>query len=173
MPLSIYLAGPGVFRPDALAWGEQLKAACAEHGFTGLFPLDNAVREGLDSAAQRQWIFEANCALIRQADLVLADMRAFRSASEPDSGTAFEIGYAHALGKPVWLWLPDTAPGATMLDRAAHARDGAGRPIDQQGWHVEDFGAPLNLMLWQAAAGAFYAVTPREALQQLVARLGR
>ncbi|HSC80079.1 MAG TPA: nucleoside 2-deoxyribosyltransferase [Chitinolyticbacter sp.] len=173
MSFAIYLAGPGVFRPDALAWGEALKAGCAEYGFTGLFPLDNAVPHGLDAAAQRQWIFAANCALIREADLVLADARAFRSASEPDSGTAFEIGYAHALGKPVWLWLPDATVGTQMVDRASHGCDHAGRAVDRDGWHVEDFGAPLNLMLWQAAKGVIHAPEPAAALAELAARLAR
>ena len=43
MTLRIYLAGPGVFRPDALEQGERLKALCAEFGFIGLYPLDKQV----------------------------------------------------------------------------------------------------------------------------------
>lgn len=40
---AIYLAGPDVFRPDAEAHGEMLKALCAEFGFLGLYPLDHAL----------------------------------------------------------------------------------------------------------------------------------
>ncbi|PKG14950.1 nucleoside 2-deoxyribosyltransferase, partial [Pseudomonas aeruginosa] len=40
---AIYLAGPDVFRPDAEAHGETLKALCAEFGFVGLYPLDHAL----------------------------------------------------------------------------------------------------------------------------------
>jgi hypothetical protein len=39
----IYLAGFDVFRPDALAHGETLKALCRAFGFEGLYPLDGAV----------------------------------------------------------------------------------------------------------------------------------
>lgn len=39
--LTIYLAGPDVFRPDALTHGQNLKALCAEFGHRGLYPLDN------------------------------------------------------------------------------------------------------------------------------------
>lgn len=45
---------------------------------------------------------------------------------EPDSGTVFEVGFAHALGKPV----------AAVL-----AMDGRYDML------IEDFGGPLNLML--------------------------
>jgi nucleoside 2-deoxyribosyltransferase len=38
--MRIYLAGPDVFYPDALARSEAMKAACARHGMLGVFPLD-------------------------------------------------------------------------------------------------------------------------------------
>ncbi|MBF3251460.1 hypothetical protein HKW75_19835, partial [Pseudomonas aeruginosa] len=53
---AIYLAGPDVFRPDAEAHGETLKALCAEFGFVGLYPLDHAlpadIREPAAQAAE-------------------------------------------------------------------------------------------------------------------------
>ena len=87
-------------------------------------------------------------------------MSAFRSASEPDSGTAFEIGFAYALGKPVYLWLPDVPADSGLVDRVGGA-------VDENGWQVEDFGAPLNLMLWQAAKAIINAATAAEAVQIL------
>ncbi|GLS02993.1 hypothetical protein GCM10007860_01360 [Chitiniphilus shinanonensis] len=172
-PPIVYLAGPGVFRQDALAWGSQLAALCDQHGLSGLFPLDNQLPPGLDPIQQRQWLFDANCGAIRHADLVLADCRAFRSGSEPDSGTAFEIGYAHALGKPVYLWLPDVEPCHSLRDRIAVNLLPNGAPVDGEGLLVEDFAAPLNLMLWQAAAGAIYATTPEAAIAQLAETVRR
>ena len=148
----IYLAGPGVFRTDAQQWGARLRAACQQQGLLGLYPLDQSIPAELsDKVQQRQWIFRNNCVLIQQADAVLADVRAFRSLSEPDSGTAFEIGYAHALGKPVLLWMPGCTPEVAMHQRMP-SQYVNGQYLDAQGHIIEDFAAPLNLMLWDAAS---------------------
>lgn len=157
---SVYLAGPGVFRPDAIQYGAQLKSYCAANRLTGLFPLDKAAPIGLTGNDLSKWIFNANCALIRQANVVFADMRAFRSTSEPDSGTAFEVGFALALGKPIYLWLPDVTPNSDLISRV-------GGTVDYNGWHVEDFGAPLNLMLWQSATDIIGAPDASKAIQKL------
>lgn len=166
-PLRVYLAGPGVFRPDCQAWGERLKAACRANGMEGLYPLDGEVPPRISSIPEkRHWVFTNNCTLIRQADVVFADLRAFRSESEPDSGTAFEVGFAHALGKPVWLWLPDCLPGTELRQRVPCQQTPSGW-IDEYGMSVEDFSAPLNLMLWEAAAGVSHHADPEMALHEL------
>jgi len=158
--LSIYLAGPDVFRPDALAHGQALKALCAEYGHRGLYPLDHALPEGLQGTAAARWICQANCALIRQADVVLANLNDFRG-HEPDSGTAFELGFAAALRKPVWAYLADTRPLRAQLGGAQ----------DAQGWTVEDFGLPRNLML--AASATLVAGDARAALAAMAAQAQR
>jgi nucleoside deoxyribosyltransferase len=140
----VYLAGPDVFRDDALAHGERLKHLCEAHGFTGIFPLDNALPPGLSGPRAAHWIYEANVALIRGADLVMANLDDFRGPGEADSGTAFEVGFAVALGKPVWGY---TADAGTIVDRAAARIDSEGRPRDARGFLVEDFGLGKNLML--------------------------
>lgn len=170
--MKIYLAGPGVFRRDAKAWGSRLAAACAANELQGLYPLDAEVPGDLPISAQRHWIFASNCALIRQCDAVFADLRAFRSGSEPDSGTAFEVGFAHALGKPVWLWLPDCHPGVTLIERVSCVKRDAAW-IDAEGMLVEDFGAPLNLMLWDAAVGKSFDPEPEVAVASLAAWLAQ
>ena len=38
---SIYIAGPSVFREDAIEYGNKLKELCLKYGFIGLYPLDN------------------------------------------------------------------------------------------------------------------------------------
>lgn len=144
---SFYLAGFDVFRTDAQAQGERLKALCAEFGHQGLYPLDNASPAGLAGADLARWIFEANLALIRQADAVVANVNNFRGA-EPDSGTAFEIGFAAALGKPVWAYCDDLRP---LVHQVACQRHADGLWLDAQGWVVEDFGLPRNLMIHCAA----------------------
>lgn len=169
--MKIYLAGPGVFFSDAKSWGTRLQKACAEQGQQGLFPLDGQIPADLQGReAQRRWIFANNCALIRECDAVFADVRAFRSDSEPDSGTAFEIGFAHALGKPVWLWLPDCTSTSTQLARVSCVQDGEVW-IDGEGLLVEDFAVPLNLMLWDAAIGHSFDPEPEAAIAQMVQSL--
>lgn len=141
---TIYLAGFDVFRADSLAHGEWLKLQCRLHGFEGLYPHDNKAPAGLPPRALAQWIYEANTALIRGADAVMANLNPFRGA-EPDSGTAFEVGYAIALGKPVWAYVEQAD---TLVRRVAIGQaDDPPRHVDAQGYTVEDFGLPVNLML--------------------------
>lgn len=141
---TIYLAGFDVFRNDAIAHGERLKALCAAHGFEGLYPLDNAVPASLCGAEAAHWIYEANIALIRRADLVMANLEDFRGPGEPDSGTVFEVGFAVALRKPVWAYAADAG---SLRERATASVDADGTPRDARGYVVEDFGLPMNLML--------------------------
>jgi nucleoside 2-deoxyribosyltransferase len=142
----IYLAGFDVFRADAVEQGERLKALCRAHGFEGLYPLDNALPAGLAGREAARWIYEQNIGLIRRADLIMANLNVFRGL-EPDSGTAFEVGYGAALGKPVWAYTDDARP---LVAQAGAGRDAA-RVIDAQGYTVEDFGLNVNLMLACAA----------------------
>lgn len=141
----IYLAGFDVFLADAVAHGERLKALCRQHGHEGLFPLDNAAPAGLSGRVLAEWIYRQNTALIRQADMVMANLAPFRGA-EPDSGTAFEVGYAVALGKPVWGYTDRAEPLLRQVGVGADPAD-ATRIIDAQGYTVEDFGLNMNLML--------------------------
>ena len=139
--MKIYLAGPDVFRSDALAWAERARAACAAAGHQALVPLD-----GVETTATG--IFDANIDLIRSADAVLANLNPFRGC-EPDSGTCVEVGFALALGKPVIGYL---ASDETTTERVARWQgqpllESQGRPVDRDGLHVEDFGLRLNLML--------------------------
>ncbi len=148
---SIYLAGFDVFAPDAVQRGRQMKQLCAAQGLVGLYPLDN---EAVDAQA----IFQGNCALIDEADWVIANVNPFRGA-EPDSGTCFEVGYAFAKGKKIILYLDD---GRTMRQKLGDA--------DENGFAVEDFGLPVNLMLACASIvvdGDFSA-----AVRRLKAELG-
>jgi len=139
--MKLYLAGPDVFRPDAIAWADQARALCAAAGHQALIPLD-----GVETTAAG--IYQANIALIRSADAVLANLDPFRGA-EPDSGTCVEVGFALALDKPVIGYLSreesTTARVARLQGHVLPFQDG--RPLDADGLFVEDFGLPLNLML--------------------------
>jgi len=139
--MKLYLAGPDVFRPDALAWAEAGRRLCASFGCTALIPLD-----GVETTAPG--IYQANIALIQSANAVLANLNPFRGC-EPDSGTCVEVGFALALGKPVIGYLASnettTQRVARMFGATLEIRDD--RPVDRDGLLVEDFGLPLNLML--------------------------
>lgn len=135
--MKLYLAGPDVFRPDAIAWAASVRALCHKQGHQALIPLDGRQTTAVG-------ICQQNLKLIGEADVVLANLNPFRGA-EPDSGTCVEIGYALALGKPVIGYADSLAP---MRDRLHALGPGAdGRYRDPAGWVVEDFGLPLNLML--------------------------
>ncbi|MBB6255270.1 nucleoside 2-deoxyribosyltransferase [Nitrospirillum iridis] len=144
-----YLAGPEVFLPDPTAAAETLRALCAEHGIVGVFPLDGAVKPvaGEAPAAHAARIRAANLDLIRGVDLVLANASPFRGPSV-DDGTAYEMGFATALGRPVFAY---TETPASLLDRTrAHfplRRDDDGDWRDPEDRMVEDFGLGANLML--------------------------
>ncbi len=143
--MKIYLAGPDVFRPDAESWANSARELCRQHGFEALTPLDHRETE------PRQ-ICEANCELIRKAQMIVANLNPFRGA-EPDSGTVFELGCGFALGKKVWGYVTS---GETLLERVSRLDgqviiDGASHPIDGNGLMIENFGLPLNLMLAMSA----------------------
>ncbi|AXS79891.1 nucleoside 2-deoxyribosyltransferase [Dechloromonas sp. HYN0024] len=139
--MKLYLAGPDVFRPDAAQWADEARRLCAAAGHQALIPLD-----GVETTALG--IYDANIALIRSADAVLANLNPFRGC-EPDSGTCVEIGYALALNKPVIAYLErDESISQRVARVSGVALDHReGRPVDRDGLYVEDFGLPLNLML--------------------------
>lgn len=157
MTLRVYIAGPDVFRADAGAWADEVRALCAAHHCEALVPLDGA-------HATPEAIYTSNVELIRRADAVLANLNPFRGA-EPDSGTCFEVGFAVALGKRVVGYMASGESIAARVTRMQGSAPGAG-PIDAQGMHVENFGLPLNLML--AVPANIVIGDVRDALRALV-----
>lgn len=134
----IYLAGPEVFRPDAIAEGERLKTIAAANGAEGLYPLDGPA---LHSATE---IHRSCRTMIDHADIVVANITPFRG-HHMDPGTAWELGYAEARGKPVVLWSDETGE---MIHRIPARADGSlTERRDEQGFLIEDFGASENLMI--------------------------
>lgn len=137
--LSAYLAGPDVFAPDAAARFAVMRELCRSHGVVPVCPVDGEPLPGLAGMALARHIKAANIGHIRVASCVIANISPFRGPNM-DPGTAYEIGYAEALGKPVFLWSETTA---TLAGRTP-----AGAPgVDPQGWMIEDFGLAENLMI--------------------------
>ena len=154
----IYLAGPEVFLANAVELGEAKKALCQQYGFIGLFPLDAELPQQLNDQSDTDLqarelglaISQGNEALIRQADLLVANLTPFRSPSA-DVGTAYELGLARGLGKPIYGYSHDLRPyqdrvwNMSPAQTAAHQQVGQWR--DGQGYKIEEFQLHDNLML--------------------------
>ena len=166
--IRIYLAGPDVFLPDPARRGAELKALCEAHGAMGLFPMDHDLPDAADRPSA---IREANMAMIRTCDAVVANMTPFRGPSM-DPGTAYEMGAASALARPVVGYTADKRSYVQRvcdMMRIRRAADGALR--DPQAMSVEDFGRPLvdNLMMARGVEAMF--ATADEAIAYIAARL--
>ncbi|WP_246068854.1 nucleoside 2-deoxyribosyltransferase [Ferrovibrio terrae] len=92
----------------------------------------------MQGRALAAFIKQANVGLIRRCDAVVANVSPFRGPNM-DPGTAWEIGFAEALGKPVLLW----SETPVLL---AERTPGNGN-TDPDGWMVENFGLAENLMI--------------------------
>lgn len=142
--IKIYLAGPDVFRQNAIEHFNNLKEICSKQGFEGIAPLDNTVEVNSEDECtpiHSNLIFTANVDMIKECDIIVANIEPFRGAGV-DDGTAWEIAYGFALGKKVWGYsdysnLSLKAITNVMFDmnRQEHY------PI------VENFGNTANLMI--------------------------
>lgn len=163
--IRVYLAGPDLFYPDSAARYERLKAICANYGMVGVTPVDNDLGD-LTPKSIRQ----GNIALIRSCDCVLANLAMFRGP-EPDSGTVYEVGFAHALGKPVAGYTGDeldTLARVGKFQRLTQGPDGK-QWLDQDGAFVEAFGLSVNLMVTGESEVYEHPETAAKLLSELMA----
>ncbi len=157
--MRVYLAGPDVFLPDAIARAAALKAVCARHGLEGIFPLDAHRHEPADWSAlpEARQIALRNEAHMAGCAALIANLTPFRGPSA-DAGTVFEIGYMRALGRPLFGW---TNCGDPFTERT-RAFLGVTGPRDADGMLIEAFGLTDNLMIDAAiiASGGALFVQP-------------
>jgi nucleoside 2-deoxyribosyltransferase len=190
---TVYLAGPTVFEPDPAAIFATMKSICARHGLKGVSPLDNQLMlEGqVPGRALAEQIVAADIALMHRLDAGLFCLDGFRRGPEMDPGTAFEIGYMHALGKPLAGWTRnlDDYPArvraffATTFGLGLVADDGpgvrSGTLRDPDGVLVHSEGCSQNAMCeigivrsgGQVYADADWTVAFERAAMSLAARL--
>jgi nucleoside 2-deoxyribosyltransferase len=159
----VYLAGPEVFLPNAKVVGAAKARLCAEAGFEGCFPLDAALAlEGLSPAEQARQIFAACETMMRTCDFAIANCTPFRGVSM-DAGTAYEVGFMRALGRPVFGY---TNAGGSYAERAhVYRRHGIlAADCDRPDVEIENFGEAENLMIAVAVdvAGAAMVRAPKE-----------
>ena len=147
----IYIAGPSVFYQDAKERSEKYKEIAKSHGYIPLYPLDNEIdTTGKTKEMIAKAIFDANVFMIQECDIVIADLNPFRG-KEPDSGTVWECGYAHGLGKRVIAYIQMSGSYLEkFLTNEKSYVDQSEIFIDNNGMIIEDFDAPLNLMLSQS-----------------------
>ena len=155
--MRVYLAGPDVFLPDPRARGAALKAICARHGLSGVFPLDD-----LDGPEPEAWaalplpyrIALRNEAHIAGSAALIANLTPFRGPSA-DVGTVFELGFMRALGRPVFGWSNAAADfTARTLDFLGGATPDGDGWRDGEGMALEGFGCLDNLMIDSAVAAS-------------------
>lgn len=154
-PLKIYLAGPEVFLRNAVEIGQRKKALCEKYGFVGVFPIDVELDvEGKSPKEAGLCISRSNEQLIEGCDVLVANMTPFRGPSM-DVGTAFEMGYAKALGLKVcgYTNVVDLFAERTEKALAFFSREEDGALRDRYDMSVERWGLVDNLML----DGAIYA----------------
>ncbi len=142
----VYLAGPDVFLPDAVAIGRAKKSLCERYGFEGLFPFDNEVDPTTPGADRA--IFLGNMAFMEQATLGIFNLTPFRGVSA-DPGTVFELGVLIGRGIPVFAYSNSADDLLTRFKQDPDAVFDADTGIwmDRFGMSVEDFGNADNLMI--------------------------
>lgn len=94
--MKIYLAGP-LFTEGERSFCVSLKERLKNMGFEVLWPWELTDQKSNSPLLNRR-IFDANVAAIESADFLVAIL----DGCDVDSGTAWELGYAHSRGKKVF-----------------------------------------------------------------------
>ena len=149
-PIRVYLAGPDIFLSNAKEIGERKKALCKKYGFEGVFPIDLEV-DSRDKSPRELGlcISDLNEDLIKSCEIVIANVTPFRGPSA-DVGTAFEMGFAHALDKIVFAYTNVAVPFTERTIKALGNqvnRSSDGKLRDAQGMFIEETGLIDNLMI--------------------------
>jgi len=151
MTKRIYLAGPEVFLADTHEIGARKRAICARHGLVGVYPADEEclLDPTLPPSEQRLAIIQAMERAMRRCHVMIVNLTPFRGPSA-DVGSAYEMGFMRALGRPVFAYSNDARP---FLDRVAACcgealrRRPTGEYEDPDGMAIEPFVLHDNLML--------------------------
>ena len=164
---TVFLAGPHRFHPEREALNAERRRLCAEAGVvaSGLEPRGDDDPEAGELRARE--IYATVMGQLRAADAVVADLSPWRGPGA-DSGTAFEVGVAAALGKPVAGYINIDAEAEGELLGRVEGWVGAGPDAhdvwrDPEGARVEDLGLPETALLWAEARRLFVIVTPQPA----------
>lgn len=173
----VYLAGPDIFRADAIELAERQKDVCRRHGIVPLHPMDNNLDLSGDPASLPRRIFQADLSQMIAADAICANMNEFLGA-DPDSGTCFEAGFFAGFNAALGLLgaLRPQKPIYGYVDRdetyLARIERWKNNLKDASVWHRWRFSAVdmrINLMMEMAMSGAGAFVTT--GFEDCIARL--
>lgn len=148
--LKLYLAGPQVFRKDALEHARWQREICTQYGFIGIHPLDNNVDCTDKTYRTAEIIYRGDCSQIFECDITVADCNSFRGACI-DDGTAYELGASNiGFGMPTYGYIEKIAPTFELIPLRYPCKEEQwnGMRVDQDDYVLADiFGTSLNLML--------------------------
>lgn len=143
----IYIAGFDVFFKNAVEVLNNSKELCTKYGFIGMIPFDGDVDFNQSNENIRRDIYVENIKMIDECDIVIANMNNFRH-NEVDSGTVFEIGYATALKKEVYIFSSDNR---TVVEKTKECDDKVyeenGLFYDRNDLMIEGFDSKFNIMI--------------------------
>jgi nucleoside 2-deoxyribosyltransferase len=147
----VYLAGPEVFLVNAREIGLRKRMICERHGLVGVFPSDE--EDACDPyLTPRERGLALSCAMeraLRSCDGMIVNLTPFRGPSA-DVGSAYEMGFMRALGRPVFGYTNDDRSffdrvvefcGDVLRERATGGHE------DSDGMAIEPFTLGDNLML--------------------------
>ena len=151
MTIRVYLAGPEVFLANAQEIGVRKRAICAQYGLIGIFPADEEEphNPAMTLPERGLAISRAMERVMRACDGMIVNVTPFRGPSA-DVGSAYEMGFMRALGRPIFAYTHDDRP---FHDRARAFCGGAvrerptGEHEDRDGMAIESFALRDNLML--------------------------
>ena len=160
--MKIYLAGPEVFLPEPFVIAERKKQICDRYGHSGIFPMDAPLPSDFAEMQPRQQgftIYNINRNTMMGCDAIVANMTPFRGISM-DVGTAFEMGFMAASGKPVLGYSNNTLPYNYRVRNEFYpiSVDENGFFRDQDGMQIEDFSLSDNLMMEGAINYSMYII---------------
>lgn len=155
--MKIYFAGPMVFHPAVHAIDAITKSVCKAFNVEPLIPTDTEIRESGTPREIATDIFSANVAHIRNCDAIIANITPFRGACL-DDGTSWEIGMAYALDKKIYTYSYGPQNTKEIISTHCGVTDESASPLrDKEGYMIENFGLPANLMISCATHAHFAA----------------
>jgi nucleoside 2-deoxyribosyltransferase len=161
---TVFLSGPDQWAPEAEDLMARKHHLVEAAGLTALDGRGERPTEADRSELAARAIYADALQRLRSADALIANLTPWRGVG-CDPATAFEAGFAAALGKPVFAYLNimtedevEVRERVDMLFGATLDEDGLWR--DGDGAEIEDFGLPESLMLWAEARRFFVVVTP-------------